>query len=92
MTKRLRWFISGTGFGIGATIWVRRKIRDKVAEVTPLALTKATADSVVRFKDLFVKAVGDARIEAVQTEAMLREEMGLESKRGRGGPECAKSR
>ena len=81
MTKRLRWFISGTGFGIGASIWVRKKVRAKVAEVTPLALTKATAESLMRFKDLLVQAVGDARIEAVETEATLREEMGLEPKR-----------
>ncbi len=81
MTKRLRWFISGTGFGIGASIWVRRKIRAKVQEVTPLALTRATADTVVRLKDRVVQAVGDARVETAETEAALRDEMGLDPKR-----------
>jgi len=81
VTKRLRWFISGTGFGIGASIWVRRKIRAKVQEVTPLALTRATADTVVRLKDRVVQAVGDARVETAETEAALRDEMGLDPKR-----------
>lgn len=81
MVKRFRWFVSGAGFGVGVSIWTARKIRSKVEEVTPLALTKATADSMMVLKDRLVGAIGDARNEISETEAALREEMGLEQKR-----------
>ncbi len=81
MAKRLRWFISGTGAGVAISIWVRKRIRQKVEEVTPLALTKATADSVIRLKDRLSAALGDARTEVEETEATLRTQMGLDPRR-----------
>ncbi len=79
MAKRMRWFISGTGFGIGVAMWVRKRIKTRVEEVTPLAVTKATAESVMRFKDRLTDAVREARREAERTEVTLRKEMGLDS-------------
>ncbi|NNN19837.1 MAG: hypothetical protein HKL84_08290 [Acidimicrobiaceae bacterium] len=81
MAKRIRWFISGTGFGIGASIWIRKRIKAKVQEVTPLAVGKAAAESVISLKDRFVEAVEVARVETADQEVALREEMGLEPKR-----------
>lgn len=81
MARRLSWFITGTGFGIGASIWARRKIRSKVQEITPVAVSKAAIDSVSIFKEKFQVALGAAKAEATATEAALRQEMGL----GRSG-------
>ncbi|TAN23743.1 MAG: hypothetical protein EPN30_07185 [Actinomycetota bacterium] len=81
MVKRLRWFISGTGVGIGASIWAHKKIKAKLEQLTPLAVTRSAVDSALRIKDRFTTAMGDARVEAAVTEAALRKEMGLDPKR-----------
>lgn len=71
----------GAGFGVGASFWARRKIKAKVHEITPLAVSKAAIDSVVNIKDRVVIALDEARSEVATTEAELREEMGLLPKR-----------
>ncbi len=81
MVKRLRWFISGTGVGIGVSVWAHKKIQAKVQQFTPLAVAKTTVDSVTQVMEKLKIAVGDARIEAAVTESALRDEMGLDPKR-----------
>lgn len=82
--KRLRWFITGASFGVGASIWIRRKIKSKVQEVTPLAVSKAALDSALVLKDRVSEAILDAKNEFEATEADLRREMGLLPKRKTG--------
>lgn len=78
MMKRVTWFLTGTGFGVGASIWARRKIRNKVEEITPLAVSRAALVSLTAAKGKIVSAFEDARSEMITTEATLREQMGLE--------------
>lgn len=81
MIKRLSWFAAGTGFGLGASVWVRKKVRSKVQEITPLAVSKAAIDSVSEIKERVVVALDEARNEIAQREIELRKEMGLRPKR-----------
>ena len=78
MARRARWFISGTGFGVGLAVWMRKKIKDRVEDVTLLAIAKAAVESIARLTDRIGDAVIDARAEAAQTEASLRKQMGLD--------------
>lgn len=84
MMKRLRWFITGASFGFGVSIWVRKKIKRKVQEVTPLAVSKAALDSALILKDRVSEALYDAKSEFEATEAELRRDMGLLPKRKSG--------
>lgn len=81
MMKRIRWFITGTGFGVSMTLWVRRRIRNKIQEVTPLAVSKMALDSAGVVKDRLNEAISEARSEIASAEASLRAEMGLPPKR-----------
>lgn len=78
--KRVTWFLTGTGFGMGASVWARRKIRSKVDEITPLAVSRAALISLFSLKEKIVSAFEDARAEANMTETTLREQMGLEQR------------
>lgn len=80
MMKRLRWFVTGASFGVGASIWARKKIRSKVQEVTPLAVSKAALDSALELKERLGEALSDAKSEFKATEDDLRREMGLQPK------------
>ncbi|MCL5077191.1 MAG: hypothetical protein M1288_03630 [Actinobacteria bacterium] len=81
MMKRIRWFITGTGFGVSMTLWVRKKIRNKIQEVTPLAVSKMALDSASAVKDRLSEAILEARSEMASAEISLRQEMGLPPKR-----------
>lgn len=81
MMKRIRWFITGTGFGVSMTLWVRKRIRKKIQEVTPLAVSKMALESAVAVKDRLSDAILEARSEIASTEISLRQEMGLPPKR-----------
>ncbi len=81
MLKRLRWFISGTGVGIGVSVWAHKKIKAKVQQFTPLAVAKTAVDSATQVMEKLKIAIGDARIEVAATESALRDEMGLDPKR-----------
>lgn len=79
--KRIRWFITGTGFGVSLTLWVRKRIRNKIQEVTPLAVSKMALDSAGAVKDRLSEAILEARSEIASAETSLRQEMGLPPKR-----------
>lgn len=77
MIKRLSWFVTGTGFGVAASIWARRKIRAKVNQVRPIAISRALLDSAAASGTRLSAAIAEARNEARSAERVLRKEMGL---------------
>jgi len=43
MFKRLRWFVMGTGAGVGGSVWAQRQLREQREKLTPEAVAKAAA-------------------------------------------------
>ena len=74
MFKRLRWLILGGVFGVGGSVWVRRRARDLAERYAPVRGTATVVGTARRLSRDLREAWMDGRREMRDTETELREE------------------
>jgi hypothetical protein len=74
MLRRLFWLTVGAGFGFGASFWVTRRVRERIARYTPQRMSSDMAQAVRGFSGDVRAAVSEGR------EAMRAREVELRAK------------
>jgi hypothetical protein len=80
MVKRLFWFTSGAGLGLGGAMWVRRRVRRAVARYLPDRVTAEVTTGVRRVGADVREALSEGREAMHHREAELRRELAPRSR------------